>query len=144
MKFVRHLKVSLLVVAALISVASPGSAQSNIEWKFTLPSQTYWGKAVLQPGPYRLSLLHGMSVPVFLVTGEKQRVFVLGTTVDDVPMTEQRNLQLRLAGDKAFVEKLVAGDIGMVVTFHMEEMKPEEMARAEKGEKSIPLYAMGK
>jgi hypothetical protein len=66
----------IAAVAATLGLAVP-SANAQ-EAKFTLPMEAHWGKAVLEPGDYRVKFPNAVDpTPVLRLTGNGQTVNIL-------------------------------------------------------------------
>ena len=104
-----------VIVAALCTMAL--SAQSY-RGTFTLPVETQWGAAHLQPGDYTMSTDTVGSMPVIYVWGNGINVSILpGPTMNVDPSLKGGHLELTEVNGTYAVTKLVAGTVGKEYTF---------------------------
>lgn len=76
MKLKRYAVLAAICTVALLALTSPANAQ-NYKGKFTLPAETHWGSATLQPGEYTVSAEYVGSTTIIYVMGERTIASVL-------------------------------------------------------------------
>jgi len=103
-------------------IACAGAVQAGQQATFHLPVTATWGRAVLQPGDYRVSvpdLSYGL--PEFLLNGESTKVFILPmcASVDAFrnPRVERSYLKLVNVDGMYYVENYESGSRGTEFSF---------------------------
>ena len=81
-----------LAVAAAIAVglsAGSASAQTLVKGSFTLPYEVHWGKAVLPPGHYSITIdgVRGPAMVINTLTGQVS-AFVMAGALDDATKSQ--------------------------------------------------------
>lgn len=77
--------VSFVLAAAICFSASPAHAQGTrvtFKGKFTLPYEVRWGKSILPPGEYSMTVSAGSSLPDFVTlrSQDKTAIVLVGET----------------------------------------------------------------
>ena len=76
MKLKRYAVLAAICTVALMGLSLTANAQ-NYRGKFTLPAETHWGSATLQPGEYTVSAEYVGSTTIIYVMGEKSVASIL-------------------------------------------------------------------
>jgi hypothetical protein len=123
----------ILNLAALAAFASTGLMQGAQQATFHLPVTAHWGRAVLEPGDYKMSL----PAPYpgenqFLVRGARHSAFELPMLTDIKKPSRSSSLQLVKINGNYFVRQVSIGSTGKTFTFsvpktsHRQEVETSE------------------
>ncbi len=118
-----------LLAAALSFGASYASAQ---QVTFHLPSETHWGRAVLESGDYKMSGGQAsLGQTEFLVRGDSGSAFELPLVTDTQRESNSSYLQLVNINGTYYVDEYVSGPSGKTYKFALPKAaRHQEMARA--------------
>ena len=124
MKKVQGLAVSKMLFAALsISLIVGGIAQAQVDipvftGTFTLTDQVQWGKTVLQPGNYTITIGSDSVATLALVRDSKgQPVARLMSGIDDGKTSVRNALLIREKGGELRVYALELASLGRVLVY---------------------------
>lgn len=124
MKKVQGLAVSKMLFAALsITLVVVGIAQAQMELpvfrgKFTLTNQVQWGKAVLQPGNYTITIWSDRMATYALVRDGKGRgVGLFMSRFDSRETSAGNGLLIREKGGQLRVYSLALASLGTVLVY---------------------------
>jgi len=113
---------TLLVVIALTSLFSgTASAQANppaYAGKFTLTAETHWGRAVLQPGSYTITIKSTGSPMIALIRNANGDAFTY--EMSGAQSRNHNGLNALLVGEKhgqLTVHSLALADLGIVLVY---------------------------
>ena len=111
----------VLAAALLMSLFFIATSQANavvFAGKFTLTDQVLWGKTVLQPGDYTITI-GSTSMPIFvLVTDSKGRHVARFVSGNDSGKTSARNaLLIKGKGGQLHVYSLELASLGRVLVY---------------------------
>ena len=114
---------ALLVAALLTSLFFAGTARAQGQspafvGKFTLPYQVHWGKSVLQPGDYTITIVSAAAPTIASIRnaeGDSVTYVMSGTRSGNINgvnalLIKEKDGQLR-------VHSLALGDLGMVLIY---------------------------
>ncbi len=114
----RVLRAGLFSATIAIFAATASAAQA----KFTLPSETHWGLAVLPAGEYTVSTALDTAWPiVFTVSGNDKTVYVLGSMDRINDRAEGSYLEIADVGGVKVVREFQSQVLGK--TFHFDTPK---------------------
>jgi|ERR1051326_7267327 hypothetical protein len=106
-----------LSMAVLAGLALPASAQ-NYKGKFTLPVETHWGAAVLQPGEYTISTDSVGPTAVIVITGENSTASVFtGPVTFGAPTNGRGQIELTEVNGTHVVTRFYAAATGKDYSF---------------------------
>jgi hypothetical protein len=106
-----------LLTLVLGGLALPASAQSY-KGTFTLPNETVWGPAVLEPGDYTVSTETVGATPFIRIEGNgKSATILAGATGYLEPFQAKGSLEVSEVNGTYVVTKLTAGMIGREYSF---------------------------
>jgi hypothetical protein len=114
--------IALLVVVALTSLLSGTASAQAISpayvGKFTLTAETHWGKAVLQPGSYTITIKSTGSPLIALIRDANGDAFTY--EVSGAQSQNHNGLNALLIGEKhgqPTVHSLALAELGIVLTY---------------------------
>ncbi len=107
-----------LLTVVLGGLSLPASA-ANYKGSFTLPSETVWGSAVLQPGEYTVYADSVGFTPYLRIEGNGKTVSVLTGAVDfsEPAFAAKGKIEITEVNGTNVVTKLCAGAIGREFSF---------------------------
>ncbi|HZS53820.1 MAG TPA: hypothetical protein VFA65_05420 [Bryobacteraceae bacterium] len=109
--------VRLLGVAAA-ALACTGVMQAAEQGTFHLTNEIHWGKAVLEPGDYRMVLpAPGLRQPHFRIEGRSGMIFELPLTTGFQSYSDSNYLKLVKVDGNYFIQAFSSGATGKTFTF---------------------------
>ena len=135
----RLLAVSLLAVCALAAAANAGSFSGS----FTLPFEVHWGRAVLPPGNYKITLNASTNVAQVRSVDGKIASFT------SVPITNSSEkgataLSILVRGNQRVVRSLNLPRQGMSLIYVPETNAEREILAKADGVLTVPVAIAGK
>lgn len=116
----------LLGVASLSILASAAIMQGAEQCTFHLPVAAHWGKVLLQPGDYNLSLASSIvDQPIFRLDGAGTIAFEMPLVSDEQSISDRSYLKLSEVGGDYFVREFSSGISGKTFQFAV----PKEVRR---------------
>jgi hypothetical protein len=104
--------------AALAAFVGTGLMQGAQQATFHLPVTAHWGKAVLEPGDYKMMLpAPSAGQREFLVQGPRQTVLELPLVTDVQNISSSSHLKLYEVNGDYFIRELSFGPEGKTFTF---------------------------
>lgn len=106
MKAPEKLTIAAMVVAILTLVASPAAGQGSyitFKGRFNLPFEARWGRNILPPGEYSMTISSGTSQPDFVTlrSREKTLVILVGQTAKCDSCRNRELVVVRSGGQRA-------------------------------------------
>jgi hypothetical protein len=109
----------VLMLASFAGFSTPAAAQEAFQGTFNLTTETYWGKTLLPPGPYKvtMSLDPAQRIRVVRLEGDGLRAFFLTgpPTLDRI--SHRSTLRLENLNGVYLVRHLDAGLVGESYVF---------------------------
>jgi hypothetical protein len=131
------------LIAALVSVGV-AYATPAFQGEFTLPYEVHWGKAVLPPGDYLLSVDY-TTVPMIATIRSKdgnRAAFVMAGIADDDAKGESA-LLIVTKGNQSIVHSLRLTEVGLVLIYEP-KLAREEAIREARQTQAVPVLAANK
>jgi hypothetical protein len=117
--------------AALVALGGTALMQASQQATFHLSVVTHWGKAVLQPGDYKMSLPdEALGQRELKVEGNGRTVYVFPIVADSRDKGGSSRLEVRKIDGEYFVHGFESGVLGKEFTFftpkagHRQEVQP--------------------
>lgn len=142
MIWAQHLKLFTKVgIAALAlgALATSGKAQNAYQGKFTLPSETHWGRATLPAGDYTFVMSSANSGYRLYIRGEKINAIIMATSANEKVASGQAQLNLMDIADVQTVQTFDAPEIGKTFVYWTPTQK--HMGHKEAHQKTMPQTA---
>jgi hypothetical protein len=125
----------LFVVLAGLSISAvPLSAQQVYKATFDLPFAAHWGRTVLEPGEYTVTVEQGLAMRLIRIQGEGGTAVTVAGPYKMEPAGEHGRLTFASVGGTYVLEQLDAGSLGQAFTFAKPKASLGESAHA--GEKT--------
>ena len=131
MKHFRFFTLTLLAVLAISALSGMAVAQSVVTVKFHLDEQLQWGKAVLTPGEYTMSI-NSLTSPMrgVLRASDGKTVAQTFATVIGDPISKETSLQVTGNGAERRVLTLNLPEFGLSAIYSsLTKGEREEMAK---------------
>ena len=131
----KHSIKATLFAAALLAtclLARPANAQAGMQGKFTLPSETHWGQAVLPAGDYLLTFTRDSMGTMLVIRNAKSDRIVAFESVnirEDSAKGEKSALLIGTRGEQRIVHSLRIAELGQVFVYHRALARAVEEAR---------------
>jgi hypothetical protein len=120
-------------VFALFAVAANAQYAS-----FDLPFEAHWGKAVLEPGHYRIAAPMSTVWPqVLYLMGPNKVHTVIASTQQPNPAVEHSFIKVVNYGSDHYITDFAWGDRGKYFTFPKPKMREQLMTKGRKPEVSV-------
>ena len=112
----------VLAAAMLVSVVLIATSQATdiaaFTGKFTLTNQVQWGKAVLQPGDYTITIgSNGGSTRALVTDGKGRYVGIFANPIDSGKTTDRNALLIKEKGGQLHVYCLELATLGRVLVY---------------------------
>jgi hypothetical protein len=128
---IKHICSLTFSVLALGAAVSQANARQLYRGTVSLPHETSWGGAVLQPGPHIIQIEDGFDgIPVIHVFGQGEQLRIRGSAFDLEPLSSHGSLTLVNVGGTSAVKRFDAGVIGKSFDFNVSKVKRSKMERA--------------
>jgi hypothetical protein len=124
----------LAILAALSISALPLSAQQVYKATFDLPFSAHWGRTVLEPGEYTVTVEQGLAMRLIRIQGEGGTAVTVAGPYKTEPAGEYGRLTFANVGGTYVLEQFDAGSLGQAFTFGKPKSPLGEAAHA--GEKT--------
>jgi hypothetical protein len=116
-KIVRHVIKVTLYAAVLLAACLFGSlanAQSDLQGKFTLHSETHWARAVLPAGDYVLTFTHDNLQPMLVIRDAKSGLIVAfeSLAIREDSTGRESALVINVKGHQRVVQSLAIAEVG--------------------------------
>ena len=146
MKFAKY-GTMVLMLAFLVGFSTPhATALEKYQGTFTLPAETYWGKTLLPPGHYSISMTADPTQIVHYIrlTGDGIQVnFLTGPGTSD-SISERNTLRLENINGVYVVRHLDAGLLGQTYVFPVYKSVRMNVQRASApSQVTVPVAAGG-
>lgn len=141
MNWARRLKLLTkfgVAALALGALATSGKAQAY-QGKFTLPSETHWGRATLPAGDYTFVLPSAGSPYTLYIRGEKFAAILIASGADEKVVSGHAQLNLVDIADVQTVETFEAPELGLIFSYWTPTQK--HMGPKEAHQKMAPQTA---
>jgi len=142
MKSIRFSFLAVLGLFAALSGFAPAAAHAQVaEGKFSLASETHWGRAVLPSGDYTFSL-ESAGRPAWITIRNGEHVLVgmiMPDSLSTTPYSETSELVLTHVGDQVFVSSLRVGDLGVAFSYFVPETAAPSETDTREGGVSLAL-----
>jgi hypothetical protein len=117
----RVARIGMLLTSLVVSLLCIGTAQAELSvyrGKFTLPYQVYWGKSVLEPGDYTITIL-STRIPIVasIHKADGSGGILVVTGVHGQPTNGVNALLLKDKGGQLTVHSLSLANLGMVLIY---------------------------
>jgi len=145
MKPTKNFSMPVLLGLGLIAVllsAGVAYARPAFQGEFSLPYEVYWGKAVLSPGDYLLSVDFS-TVPMIATIRSKdgKRVAVVTSGLADNDAKGESALLIVTKGRQSTVHSLRMTEAGLVLIFEP-KLAREEAIREARQNQSVPVIVV--
>jgi hypothetical protein len=135
----------LMALGLLAASLVPATASAQVfKGYFTLPVETRWGKAVLPPGTYTLTLNSQAFPNIASVQGEKMHVLVMPSVVDAGRTTGPCKVFIARFNGKARIRGLQLGTIGATYWYAVPKGELELLAYTPALVERLPIIRGGK
>ena len=139
MKSNRTMTLFLGLAAICLTAGSLGAA--DLIGSFTLPSQTYWGSAILPPGSYTFTLGHATPQGLILIRhGTKGVALIMTQSMSSTKLSEASSMQI--VGSR--VRSLHLGPIGLTYNYPIPKKQEVEMLARGSGVPSASVSVAAK
>ena len=129
-----------LACAVGLGIAASSANAQVLYGKFNLPFEAKWGRAVLQPGEYKIFLpLPTSAVQMINVTGNGKTQYVMTATVDGQRPYGPSLLRLVKVGDAYFVKEFESGAQGKLFSFVTPRAPQETPVETEAGSQTTTV-----
>jgi hypothetical protein len=123
------LSIGLLAIAGGLT-ASRANAEA-LKGSFNLPFEAHWGRVVLQPGNYRMSLsTEGSGFQVIYLTGYGKTVTIPVGPYRTIPESGRTFLRVENVGGAYVIRELNSGAIGKQLIFLVPKSVNKQIAAA--------------
>ena len=122
----------LVLFLGVLAGSSILAHAQDVRGKFTLPSETHWGTAVLPAGDYKFSLdstSFPARVTVMRVNGGAAAVLLSLASDPSARPRDSSQLKLERHGDEMFVRALYIKDLELELHYAVPKMSSETAAR---------------
>ena len=122
----------ILSITALAVFVAAGVMQGAQQPSFHLPFTAHWGKAVMTPGDYKVTLpAPSLGASTFQIFGSGNAFFALPQTSGEGELSRHGSLRLVEIDGQYFVRELSVGTTGKIFTFPVPKAKHrQEMAKS--------------
>lgn len=120
MIWARHLKLFTKVGVASLALgalATIGGAQNAYKGKFTLPSETRWGRATLPAGDYTFVMSSAGSDYRVYIRGAQANAIIMAASTDDKAVSDHAQLNLVSIADVQTVQTFEAPELGKTFVY---------------------------
>jgi hypothetical protein len=121
----------LAILAALSISALPLSAQQVYKATFDLPFAAQWGRTVLEPGEYTVTVEQGLAMRLIRIRGEGGTAVAVAGPYKMEPAAEHGRLTFANVGGTYVLEQFGTGSLGQSFTFAKPKALPGESAQAD-------------
>ncbi len=135
-----------LIVLGLLAVSfAPTYASAQVfKGYFTLPVETRWGKAVLPPGPYSVTI-DSQAFPNFAyVDGESLHIMVMPSAVQGGQAPGPSKVFIARSGGRAGIRSLQLGTIGVTYWYSPPKGELQLLAHTPVLIEGLPITRTGK
>ncbi len=139
-----------LVIALLASFFFAGAAQAQglrpaFAGKFTLPYEVHWGKNVLPPGDYSITIKStGTPMIAFVRSAEGKAItYLMNGSVDTDPRG-QNALLIKERGGQRIVHSLALNDLGVVLIYEPLLAHEKPMVQEARNIQAVPVTSATK
>jgi hypothetical protein len=137
----------VVLAASLLVLAATAGAQGThtvFKGKFTLPYEVRWGKSVLEPGEYSMTMRAGTSQPDFItIQGNGRTAVVLVGETSRCEKCEQAELVVVQSRGRRAINTLVMPGFRAVFYHAQPDLPKEELAKQEQKTERIRIAAGG-
>jgi hypothetical protein len=141
MKFVKNCTLSAGVLALAAGLAVSQANAETLKGSFHLPFEAHWGRVVLEPGAYRISLSTQTSIlPLLYVTGNGKTVMIPLGPARPIPESERSYLRVENIGAAHIIREFYSGATGKQITFSVPNSIKKQVAMARNAQDtSVPV-----
>jgi hypothetical protein len=135
--------VGLLAIAGGLT-ASQANAE-NLRGSFNLPFEAHWGRVVLQPGEYRLSISTEASMfGVIYLTRDGKTVMIPVGSSRLIPESERSSLRVENIGEAHVIREFNSGVMGKQLIFLVPKSVKKQIAIARnQQDTNVPVNPVG-
>jgi hypothetical protein len=139
------IKVKLLAAAMLAAglFASAGYAQTEFSGKFTLPYEVQWGKNVIPPGQYFISM-HAAGAAAMVQSEDGKIAFYTPIPIQDRKEKGTTALKVLARGNARIVLSLNLPERGLSLVYRPATAAERELLAKADHESTVPLTAARK